>query len=303
MISPRAAGHERAQPQDGAASNAAGGMQERFLDVPRPLRYLIGGEGPPLLLCHGWLGSAENFTTWFEGVGRHRTLIVPDLPGCGDSPTLPGRHTCAALARSLEPLIDALGLDRFDLGGLCLGSGVAFETLARWPERVDRLILHTPLLDPTVVRTRFHLQAAVMMSPPVFPVISWLSRQRLVSDLYKRLVVEGDDVDAAQAEMNFRNQQRASHRAQREWAQDGLRRHDAGLLAGHAGPSLIIVAGDDRLLRRAALERLVAEMPRVRFASIDDAGHGWNEGFIRRQLDMLDAFLDGQPLPGVTAAA
>jgi 2-hydroxy-6-oxonona-2,4-dienedioate hydrolase len=278
-------------------------MQERFLDAPRPLRYLIGGEGPPLLLCHGWLGSAENYTTWFEGVGRHRTLIVPDLPGCGDSPPLPGRHTCAALARSLEPLIGALGLDRFDLGGLCLGSGVAFEILARWPERIDRLILHTPLLDPTVVRARFHLQAAVMMARPVFPVISWLSRQRVVSDLYKRLVVEGDNVDPAQAEMNFRNQQRASHRAQREWVLDGLRRHDAGLLAGHAGPSLIIVAGDDRLLRHAALERLAAKMPRVRFASIGDAGHGWNEGFIRRQLDILDAFLEGQPLPGQTAAA
>jgi pimeloyl-ACP methyl ester carboxylesterase len=278
-------------------------MQERFLDAPRPLRYLIGGAGPPLLLCHGWLGSAENFTTWFDGVGRHRTVIVPDLPGCGDSPALSGRHTCAALARSLKPLIDALELDRFDLGGLCLGSGVAFEALARWPERVDRLILHTPLLDPTVVRSRFHLQAAVMMSPPVFPVISWLSKQRLVSDLYKRMVVEGDDVDPAQAEMNFRNQQRASHRAQRQWLQDGLRRHDAGLLARHAGQSLIIVAGDDRLLRCDALERLVTRMPRVSFASIDDAGHGWNEGFIRRQLGVLDAFLEDQPLPGAIAAA
>ena len=281
----------------------AGIMEERFLDAPRPLRYLIGGEGPPLLLCHGWLGSAENFTTWFEGVGRRRTLIVPDLPGCGASPPLRGKHTCASLARSVAPLIDELGLDRFDLGGLCLGSGVAFEVLARWPDRVDRLILHTPLLDPTVVRARFHFQAAVMMSPPVFPVISWLSDRRWVSDLYKRLIVEGDDVDPDQAEMNFRNQQRASHRAQREWAQGGIRRHDAGLLAAHPGESLIIVASDDRILRSDAVQRMVEEMPRVRFASIGDAGHGWNEGFIRQQLDILDAFLEGQPLPGETAAA
>jgi len=278
-------------------------VEERFLDSPRRLRYLIGGEGPPLLLCHGWLGSAENFETWFGDIGRRRTLVVPDLPGCGDSPPLPGSHTCAALARSLEPLIEALGLERFDLGGLCLGSGVAFELLARRPQRVDRLILHTPLLDPSVVRARFHLQAAVMMSPPVFPVISWLAHRRLVSDLYKRLVVEGADVDPAQAEMNFRNQQRASHRAQREWALGGLRRHDAALLAAHRGESLVLVAGDDRLLRREALQRLVAGMPRVRYACIDEAGHGWNEEFIRRQLDVVGAFLDGQVPPGVTAAA
>ncbi len=278
-------------------------MEERFLDSPRRLRYLIGGDGPPLLLCHGWLGSAENFETWFEGVGRHRTLIIPDLPGCGDSPPLPGGHSCAALARSLEPLIEALELERFDLGGLCLGSGVAFELLARRPERVDRLVLHTPLLDPSVVRARFHFQAALMMSPPVFPVISWLSHRRVVSDLYKRLIVEGSDVDGAQAEMNFRNQQRASHPAQKQWARSGLNRHDAGLLASHRGESLIIVAGDDRLLRRDVLQRLVEGMPRVHYACIDDAGHGWNEGFIRGQLDAIATFLDSVPPPGVTVAA
>jgi pimeloyl-ACP methyl ester carboxylesterase len=282
---------------------AASAMEERFLDSPRPLRYLIGGTGPPLLLCHGWLGSAENFETWFEGIGKRRTLVIPDLPGCGESPPLPGRHTCAALARSIEPLIDALGLERFDLGGLCLGSGVAFELLARRPERVDRLILHTPLLDPSLVRVRFHLQAAVMLAPPVFPVISWLSRRRLVSDLYKRLIVEGSDVDTGQAEMNFRNQQRASHRAQREWVQTGLHRRDAGLLAAHRGESLVLVASDDRLLRWDALQRMVEGMPRVRFACMSDAGHGWNEDFIRRQLDAVGGFLDAAPPPGASAAA
>ena len=278
-------------------------MEERFLDSPRRLLYLIGGDGPPLLLCHGWLGSAENFQTWFEDVGRRRTLIIPDLPGSGESPPLPGRHTCAALARSLEPLVEALGLERFDLGGLCLGAGVAFEYLARWPERVDRLILHTPLVDPSVVRARFHVQATVMTSGPVFPVISWLSHRRVVSDLYKRLMVEGADVDSGQAEMNFRNQQRASLRAQKEWVRSGLRRHDAPILAGHAGESLIIVAGDDRLLRPDALQRLVEPMPRVHYACIDDAGHGWNEGFVRGQLDAIATFLEGVPTSGVTAAA
>jgi pimeloyl-ACP methyl ester carboxylesterase len=278
-------------------------VEERFLASPRRLRYLIGGDGPPLLLCHGWLGSAENFQTWFEDVGRRRTLIIPDLPGSGESPALPGRHTVAALARSLEPLVEALGLERFDLGGLCLGAGVAFEYLARWPQRVDHLILHTPLVDPSVVRTRFHVQAAVMTSGPVFPAISWLSHRRVVSDLYKRLMVEGADVDSGQAEMNFRNQQRASHRAQKEWVRSGLRRHDAAILAGHRGESLVIVAGDDRLLRRTALQHLVEGMPRVHYACIDDAGHGWNEDFIRGQLEAIASFLDGAPPAGVTAAA
>ena len=272
-------------------------LEERFLEAPGRLRYLIGGSGPPLLLCHGFMGSAENFETWFDDVSRRRTLVIPDLPGCGASAPLPGRHTCAALAGALQPLIGELRLDHFDLGGLCLGAGVAFEVLAAWPDRVDRLILHTPLLEPSVVRRRFHRQATVMTAPGIFSVINWLARRRWVSDLYKRLVVEGDDVDKASAEANFRNQLRCNPRAQQQWLREGLRRHDAGLLAEHPGESLIIVASDDRLLDDAALGDLVEAMPRVHHVRVDQAGHGWNEPFVRRQIELLDSFLEGRPLP------
>jgi pimeloyl-ACP methyl ester carboxylesterase len=249
------------------------------------------------------MGSAENFETWFEDLAQRRTLVIPDLPGCGASAPLPGRHTCAALAGAVHPLIGELRLERFDLGGLCLGAGVAFELLAAWPERVDRLVLHTPLLEPAVVRRSFHLQAAVMTAPGIFSVISWLGRRRWVSDLYKRLMVEGDDVDKAAAEANFQNQLRCDARSQRQWLREGLRRHDTGLLASHPGESLIIVAGDDRLLDDAALGKLVDPMPRVHHVRVDQAGHGWNEQFVRRQIELLDSFLAGRPLPGVPTRA
>jgi pimeloyl-ACP methyl ester carboxylesterase len=278
-------------------------LEERWLDRPRRLRYLIGGDGPPLLLCHGFIGSAENFESWVSELSTRRTLVIPDLPGCGVSPALPGRHTSAAMARSLTPLIEQLELDRFDLGGLCLGSGVAFELLARWPDRVGRVVLHTPLLDPSVVRLRHHLQSALLLSPPIYPIATYLGRQRWFSDLYKLLIVEGGDVDPHLAEMNFQNQVRCEARAQQEWLLSGLRRRDAGLLAGHGDETLVIVAGRDRILDEVALRRLVAPMERVHLASIDDAGHGWNQDFVRSQLDLLSAFLDGLPIPSVTAAA
>lgn len=281
-------------------------LQERWLEAPRRMRYLIGGEGPPMVLCHGFLGSAENFETWFGELSRRRTLIVPDLPGFGASEPVAGRHSCAALARSLQSLIGELGLETFDLGGLCLGAGVAFELLSRNPSRVDRLILHTPLLTPSVVRRGFHLQAALMTAPGLFDGVNWLARRRRVSDIYKRLLVEGGDVDRTAAEVNFRNQRRALPRAGREWLRDGLRRRDVDLLEAHHGETLVIVAQGDRILDQDELRPLVAAMPRVHLACVDEAGHGWNPTFVRRQLDLLDAFLAGLPLPdadGATVAA
>ena len=279
-------------------------MQEHVLDLgTRRLRYLTGGEGPPLVLMHGFLGSAENFETWFDELGTRRTLVIPDLPGFGESTPLAGRHTSAALAEAVEPLVDHLGLERFDLGGLCLGSPVACALARRRPGQVGRLLLHTPLLAPELVRRRFHVQVAAMTAPGLFDGVIWLSRRRVVSDLYKRLMVEGKDVDRRAAEVNFANQCRAHPRASREWLRDGLRVHDAGLVATHPDPVLLIAAADDRIVDSDRLRALTRGWERCRLALVDDAGHGWTEEYVRRQLELLCAFLDGRPLPAGSDAA
>jgi len=74
------------------------------------------------------------------------------------------------------------------------------------------------------------------------------------------------------------------------------------VLAGHSHESLVIVAVKDRILDDAALRLLVSPMERVHLAPVDEAGHGWNDEFVRSQLDILSAFLDGLPIPPVTAA-
>jgi pimeloyl-ACP methyl ester carboxylesterase len=266
------------------------------------VRYLIGGQGPPLVLCHGFLGSAENFQTWFAELSLIRTLVVPDLPGCGASDPLRGaRHTTGRLAGAVDAVCADAGLERFDIGGLCLGASVAMAVLQRRPDTVDHVVLHTPLLAPALVRRRFHLQVRGFTAPGIFPAITWLSRRRVVSDLYKRLLVEGGDVDSAAAEMNFRNQLRADPRALREWLLHGLRRDDVAMLAGTNRPALLIVAAHDRIVDVPLLRRTVAGMANVRLAEVADAGHGWTDAYVRRQLALITAFLLDRPLPAAVA--
>jgi pimeloyl-ACP methyl ester carboxylesterase len=280
-------------------------LQERFMTHEgRRVRYLAGGNGPALVLCHGFLGSAENFETWFDELARVRTLVIPDLPGCGKSPPLRGaRHTATRLAAAVDAVRRDAGVERFDVGGLCLGASVALALLQRQPEAVDRLVLHTPLLAPPLVRRRFHVQVRGFMAPGLFPVISWLSRRRVVSDVYKRLIVEGDGVDLAGAEMNFRNQLRADPAATREWLLHGLARDDVTLLRLARRPVLLIVAADDRIVDVPVLRRTVAGMDHVQLAEVEDAGHGWTEAYVRRQLELIGAFLADRPLPRALAPA
>jgi pimeloyl-ACP methyl ester carboxylesterase len=274
------------------------GLEERFTKHEgRPLRYLTGGSGPPLLLCHGFIGAAENFTDWFDVLLGRRTIIAPDLPGFGRSAPLTGGHTAPALARAALTAAADAGIDHFDVAGLCLGSPIALAVQRARPQDTGRLILHTPLVAPALVRRRFHMQVGFMLAPFIYPGIVWMSHQRSLSDIYKRFMVEGKNVDPVAARVNFENQLLADPRAAREWLHDVLRRDDLAQVRGSGNPTLILVAEHDRIVDVPRLEAAVAGIPAVAFDVIRQAGHAWSPELSRRQRALIAAFLDDLPLP------
>lgn len=273
----------------------AAGWQEHWIDRPQGrLRYVTAGSGKPLVLCHGFIGSAENFESWVPRLARQRLLVIPDLPGFGGSAPLSAKHTSRALASEVLALLDHLQLQRYELGGLCLGAAVALELLAIAPERPQRLILHTPLLDPTSVARTFRVQSRVATTPAIFELISFLGRRRVLADFYRRVAVEGAaEVDRRAADLNFANQVRADPRAAREWLRDGLGVDFRALLEGWEGPVEVLVAADDRIVELDRLRRFCASRPQTELSVIESAGHGWDAELIRRQLDVLESFLAG----------
>jgi pimeloyl-ACP methyl ester carboxylesterase len=280
------------------------GLEERFTTHDgKRLRYLTGGAGPPLLLCHGFIGSAENFSDWFAVLLQRRTIIAPDLPGFGRSAPLDGGHTAPALARAALAAAGDAGAERFDVAGLCLGTPVALAVQRARPHATGRVILHTPLVAPWLVRRSFHIQVGFMLAPVVYPVIVWLAHQRPMSDLYKRVMVEGRGADPIAAKVNFDNQVLADPRAAREWLHDALHRNDLAQVRGSGRPTLILVAEHDRIVKVRRLGSAVADAPDVSFDVIRQAGHAWSPELSRRQRALIAAFLDDQPLPRSDGAA
>jgi haloacetate dehalogenase len=104
----------------------------------------MGGEGPPLVLLHGfpqnhmcWAGIAPAFA-------RHFRVIVPDLRGYGDSdaPADDEGHTVYSkrvMARDIVALADRLGFDRFAILGHDRGARVTYRLALDHPDRVTRV--------------------------------------------------------------------------------------------------------------------------------------------------------------------
>jgi 3-oxoadipate enol-lactonase len=112
------------------------GLEERLYERRGAvIRTFEGGEGPPLLLVHGFGGAAWNFSE-LAPLLPGRRLIIPDLPGHGASSPLPA-PTLAGFADVLAGLIEG----PTDVLGHSLGGVVALRLAERHPALVRRLVL------------------------------------------------------------------------------------------------------------------------------------------------------------------
>ena len=114
----------------------------RYVDTGEVrLHAVIGGEGPPLLLVHGW---PEFWYAWrmvMPALARDFEVIAVDQRGMGLSDKPAGGYDTGTLARDLVGLMDALGHERFAVVGHDTGFAVSYALAADHPERVERAAL------------------------------------------------------------------------------------------------------------------------------------------------------------------
>ncbi|SFJ98801.1 alpha/beta fold hydrolase [Cellulomonas sp. KH9] len=154
---PLARRHEqgRAARQPPAAGSAAAGSAAAGTDGWTEGRLVVDGrdvfyrrgptcEGVPLVHVHGFAISGSYLMPTARRLADHGTAVVPDLPGYGRSERSPRPLGIVGLARSLEGILDGLGLDQVVLVGNSMGCAVSLEVAHASPERVHRLVLVSP---------------------------------------------------------------------------------------------------------------------------------------------------------------
>jgi pimeloyl-ACP methyl ester carboxylesterase len=118
------------------------GFEERFAQVRGSrLRYLVRGEGEPLVLVHGLGGAASNWLVLAPLLLPGRRLLVPELPGHGGSEPLPAARNLNTYADSLAALIEREGFPPAAVVGHSLGGAIALRLAIRRPDAVSRLVL------------------------------------------------------------------------------------------------------------------------------------------------------------------
>ncbi|MDI3340690.1 MAG: 2-succinyl-6-hydroxy-2,4-cyclohexadiene-1-carboxylate synthase [Sphaerobacter sp.] len=234
-----------------------------------------GGDGPPLLLLHGFTGSAATWAPLLPALQRHVTTVAPDLIGHGhsDAPADPARYAMDRCVADLVALLDALAIERTAVLGYSMGGRVALHLALAAPERVTALVLEgaSPgIADPAERAARAASDAALAEQ---------IEREGLASfvDAWERLPLFATQQRLPAATRARLRAQRLAHTPR--GLANSLRGMGAGVMPpvhdrlGEIQVPALLIAGELDGKYRALCQTMAAAMPRATAAIIPDAGH------------------------------
>jgi pimeloyl-ACP methyl ester carboxylesterase len=105
------------------------------------IAYERAGNGPPLILLHGFIVDRRTWRPQIEDLSRDFDVIAWDAPGCGESSDPPEEFSMAEFANCLNELMEHAGVTWAHLLGLSWGGTLAVEFHRMYPEKALSLIL------------------------------------------------------------------------------------------------------------------------------------------------------------------
>ena len=231
---------------------------------------LRAGDGPPVVLLHGFTGMKENWLQLMPHLSARHRLIVPDLPGWGDSTRLPDTdYGYAAQAERVARFLATVSDEPVDVIGHSMGGAIAAVLAARHPERVRRLVL----MDSGGVRFRDNdFGRAVLRGENPFAVADRADLDRYMALLFDDPPLIPWPADSALIARRVRDA---------DFEQSVLdrigRSEEAFLPAAEsariAAPTLLLWCRNDRVIDVSAAQLFADVLPDSRTVLLDGCSH------------------------------
>ena len=252
------------------AERAAAHLERKEVDAGGlHMVYLEGGQGPTLLLIHGFGADKDNWTRLAKYLTARYHVVAPDLPGFGESAHQPPeRSRIEDQVGYVAQFAAALGLKHFDLGGNSMGGWISAEYAVAHPEQVDSLWL----LDPGGVSTAQPSQLThIVQNGGRVPLIARTPEQ--YDELMRFVFVKPPFVPRAVLAVLAERQRDNADFAQKVFEQLVTDAPLEPLVKGLATPTLITWGERDVVLDASGAEVLHGLMPNSKVDLLPDIGH------------------------------
>lgn len=166
-------------------------VKDRFCEIKgKRVHYLEAGQGEPVILIHGWLGSADGFCYVAPEFAKEFHILAPNLPGCGsrdrklvatkdgtprNSQELNEEHTLQNYVEFLHAFVQKLNLPRVKLVGVSMGATLALEWAKKYPAEISKLAVFEPVVgDKDIIRAVRILNSVAYKAKWTRRPIRWL---------------------------------------------------------------------------------------------------------------------------------
>ncbi len=251
------------------------------------------GEGPPLVLLHGFTGVGATWAPHLDAFAAYFSVIAVDLPGHGasDAPADPARYGMEQCVSDLLALFDRLEIARASLLGYSMGGRVALNLATAAPERIRALVLESAspgIADPEERLARRRSDAALA---------DMIEREGIEAfvDYWERLSLFASQAALPAAIRDRQRAQRLANTAR--GLATSLRCIGTGMMEplhdrlGEIRLPVLLIAGelDEKYCRLG--ESMAGAIPTARLVVVPDAGHAVHleqpEAFHRHVLEFL----------------
>jgi pimeloyl-ACP methyl ester carboxylesterase len=223
-------------------------------------------DSKPVVLVHGLGVSSRYMVPIAEQLSGEFAVSAVDLPGHGRSDKPPQPLPVPALADALAQWMNTTGLPKAAVLGNSMGCQVAAELAVRHRERVERLVLVGPTIDPkarTALRQFARLLASTVAERPSIIPIAVLDYLRMGPASFF-------------AELRYTLEHRIED-----------------LLPRVPVPTLVVRGSRDRVVPRAWAEEVARLIPNARLETIKGGGHALNYSAPRELARLVRPFLRG----------
>ncbi len=243
------------------------------------IAYLDIGDGPPVILIHGFGGSMWQWEHQQHALSQHFRTITPDLLGSGLSDKPDIDYSPAQMLDFCIGFMDALQIPHATLVGNSMGAGLAIGMALTHPTRVDKLVLISGLPSDVMAKltSRSFRQALGSRAPSLLVAFgNWLFGGLVTESVLKEIVHDHTLLTPAVIERSNHNRRRpgiikpimAARNALPSWETDF-----APHVSAITPPTMIIWGEYDRLFPLAVGEELHQRIRGSKFVQIPNAGH------------------------------
>ncbi|MCB8837896.1 alpha/beta fold hydrolase [Aurantimonas sp. VKM B-3413] len=255
---------------------------------------------PAIVMLHGFGSSLHTFESWAEALKSEYRVVRFDVPGTGLSgPDPDGDYSDARTLEILAALMDVLHIDRATLVGNSMGGRFAWLFAAKFPGRVDRLVLIAP--------DGFESHGMEYGKTPEVPAMVQLMRYVLPKPLVRMNLVPAyaDPEKLTDATLDrYYDLLLAPGARAATIARMGqvLLQDPAPILRTIAAPTLLLWGREDRMIPVSNAMDYAKNLPNSTTVVLPDLGHVPFEEDPERSLVPVRAFLAGRGQNGSAAS-